>query len=119
MAIERCGMRILIAEDEPAIREVLAELLDAAGHDVTFAETFPDAELLLGAGAWDLMLADLALPGGDGLRLAIAARARGMRAILCTGHPRPADALAEHGIDYLQKPFALADLLAMLEPPAA
>lgn len=112
-------MRILVAEDELAIREVLAELLDAAGHDVTFAETFPDAEHLLGSGSWDLMLADLELPGGDGLGLAVAARARGMRAIVCTGHPEPVDTLADQGIGYLQKPFTLGALLALIEQPAA
>jgi DNA-binding response OmpR family regulator len=107
-------MRILVAEDEAALRELLAEVLGDAGHDVGFAATYGAARGLLDAQRWDLMLADLAMPGGDGLSLAGAARARGMRVVLCTGFPEPEAGLAGRGIGYLQKPFSLTELLAKI-----
>jgi DNA-binding response OmpR family regulator len=110
-------MRILIADDEAAICDLLADLLGGVGHAVAVAHTYQAARLLLDAEDWDVMLADMVMPGGDGLALVKAARARGMRAVLCTGYPEPDAKLAERGIGYLQKPFSLEALLTKIAPP--
>ncbi len=110
-------MRILIAEDDPAITDLLVEFLGGAGHQIAVAGSIAAAFRLLDSQPWDVVLADLLLPGGDGLTLAEAARARGLPVLLCTGQPRPAAAAS--GIGYLQKPYSLGDLLATLTAQAA
>lgn len=110
-------MRILVAEDEADICEILAELLGGAGHEVAFANTFPIAERMLDSEAWDIMVTDRGMPGGDGMALAEAASARGMKAVLCTGYAQSVEELRQRGIGYLQKPFSLDALLAKIEAP--
>jgi DNA-binding response OmpR family regulator len=108
-------MRILIAEDEADIRDVLRAMLVEAGHQVSLAGTFNSAARLLDMAEYDLMLTDMVMPGGNGIALAHAARARGMAAVLCTGHPDEGNALEHAGIDYLQKPFSMKALLTKIE----
>ncbi len=111
-------MRVLVVEDEEVIRQVLAELLADTGHEVVFGSTYPEAAALLDAGHWDMLLVDKMLPGGDGVALAEAARTRGLRVVVCSGVPLPAVSLAARGIGVLQKPFKLAELLDLIDPPA-
>ena len=51
-------MRILIAEDDPSLAEVEAELLTEAGYDVACVSTPAEAHSLVQAAAWDLLLVD-------------------------------------------------------------
>jgi DNA-binding response OmpR family regulator len=108
-------MRVLIAEDEADIRDLLRVAFIDAGHDAVFASTYSEAEQHLRTAVWDVMVTDMVLPDGNGLDLARAARARGMPALLCTGHPEEAEALQAHGIEYMQKPFSLFALLGRVE----
>jgi len=69
-------LRVLVVDDEPAVREMLAEVLAAAGHRATVVA---DAEAALAsapAGRYDAALIDLGLPGPGG-----AALAGGLRAV--------------------------------------
>jgi hypothetical protein len=59
-------VRILVVDDEPAIRVSLSELLGADGHDVTVAEHAPAALALLEAQPFDLILSDLTMPAMTG-----------------------------------------------------
>jgi CheY-like chemotaxis protein len=62
-------MTILLAEDNDAMRKLLALRLDALGHDVLSAESVAQAISLLESSHVDSVLSDHAMPGGDGLQL--------------------------------------------------
>jgi CheY-like chemotaxis protein len=62
--------RILLVEDEPAVRDVLAHVLWTEGYHVDAAATFPEAITLLDTVVYDLVIADWRLPEGNGLLLA-------------------------------------------------
>lgn len=64
------GMRILIADDEEMIREVVSELLTPRGCEVTEAASGNEAFRLLQQGQeFDVLLTDVRMPDGDGLEL--------------------------------------------------
>lgn len=111
-------MRVLLVEDDAAVRETLGELLIDAGHAVTSVGTFHDAAELLDLMLWDMLLADLMLPGGSGLDLAARARALGLGAVLCTGHPARIEQMRDNGIIHLIKPFSAEALEAALDAAA-
>ena len=62
--------RILLAEDDQEMRLFLAQSLRRAGHDVSAAEDGESAADALERQAFDLLLADVVMPGLDGLELA-------------------------------------------------
>lgn len=89
------GGRILVVDDEPQVRALLAAALRERGHAVTEAHDGPAALAQLDAcGAFDVLVTDLAMPGMDGLELLRAARKRqaGLPALLVTGYAGDADA---------------------------
>lgn len=106
---------ILLVDDEPVVREVLAAHLEDAGHVVTQAS---DAEAALRLGEagerFDLLITDLAMPGMDGISLIAAMRHRqaNLRALLVTGFAGDAVTLAfeEAGGHLLRKPVTSAAL---------
>jgi len=61
------GVRVLLVEDHPLSQEILTEMLEELGCEVTIAGTGVEALDLAGASAFDLILMDLQLPGIDGL----------------------------------------------------
>ncbi len=114
-------MRVLVVEDDAAVRETLGDLLAAAGHHALGVANFAAAAVLLRQQQWDVLLTDLVLPGGSGLHLAAQARALGLGAVLCSGHPASIEQLRDDGIVHLVKPFsaeALEAALAAAEPRA-
>ncbi|MEX2283614.1 MAG: sigma-54 dependent transcriptional regulator [Gemmatimonadota bacterium] len=103
-------MRILIVDDEPAIRFSLGELLESDGHDVSCAEHAPAALALLEAQPIDLVISDLTMPAMNGLQLLeeIRSRLTGVVFVLMTAHgdERTAvRALKQGAYDYIPKPF--------------
>jgi two-component system, NtrC family, response regulator HydG len=103
-------MKILVVDDEPAIRFSLGELLEAAGHAVRTAEHAPAALAALDDAPADLVLSDLRMPAMDGLALLREVRARHGATVfvLMTAHgdERTAVAALKAGAyDYLPKPF--------------
>jgi putative two-component system response regulator len=109
------GARILIVEDEPAVRETLARSLERYGYDVRLASTVPEALAAIGVDPFAAVVVDLRLPGGSGLDVLAGAReARPeTRLILMSGSAdvAAASAAVEHGIDALiTKPFDFADM---------
>src|SRR5207237_156811 len=62
-------MRVLVVDDEPAVRFAITELLEAEGHEVHSVEHAPAALEFLENGATDLLITDLRLPKMDGLQL--------------------------------------------------
>ncbi|HEX2190886.1 MAG TPA: sigma-54 dependent transcriptional regulator [Longimicrobiaceae bacterium] len=103
-------MRILVVDDERAIRFSLAELLEAEGHEVREAEHAPAALALLEDAPADLVLSDLSMPAMDGMQLLEEVRARHPETlfVLLTayGDERTAvRALKLGAYDYVPKPF--------------
>jgi DNA-binding NtrC family response regulator len=103
-------MRILVVDDEEAIRLALGELLGSEGHDVREAGTGDAALAALEGAPADLVLADLRMPGMDGMRLLETIRGRlpDTLVVLVTaqGDERTAvQALKLGAYDYLPKPF--------------
>lgn len=115
-------MRVLVVEDDPGVRDTLSDLLLAAGHSVTAAEGFAEAMALLNRCGWDVLLTDMVLPGGSGLELAEHVRARGMGAVICSGHPTRIEQMRSARVSHLVKPFTARELeaaLADVAPAAA
>jgi two-component system KDP operon response regulator KdpE len=108
--------RILVIDDEPQIHRFLRPALEAAGFAVTRAETAAEGLRLIAAQAPDLVLLDLGLPDLDGQE--VLRRLRGFSAvpvIVLSAREREAEKIAalDNGADdYVEKPFALGELLA-------
>ncbi|NAO25425.1 response regulator [Pseudomonas syringae pv. dysoxyli] len=109
---------ILVVDDEPAVRLLIAELLEDLGYIVLQAERGADAlAILQSKAAIDLLITDVGLPGGmNGRQVADAARdvRPDLKILFVTGYAKNA-ALAhdtlEPGMHVLPKPFAIAELI--------
>jgi CheY-like chemotaxis protein len=120
---------VLVVDDEPDTREVLSEMLQAAGATVATAASMSEALLLFDRFRPELLVSDIAMPGGDGYALMRQLRRRGVErggmvpAIAVSAHAREEDrqrALAAGFGRYVTKPVEPADLLAAvreLMPP--
>ncbi|WP_026234653.1 response regulator transcription factor [Calidithermus timidus] len=71
-------MRVLVVEDEPGVQKLLGEALQEAGFAVDEATGVEEAQGLLLAFPYDLLILDLFLPDGDGLEVLRFARGRGL-----------------------------------------
>ena len=112
-------MRLLVVEDDAAIREFLDRSLTEAGYQVDTAQNAAEAERHAVEGIHDALIVDLNLPDMDGMDLIARLRAQGSSApVLILSARRSVDdrvrGLEQGGDDYLTKPFALAELLARL-----
>jgi CheY-like chemotaxis protein len=105
------GPTILVVEDDPAVREVVADLLTAAGYAVRTAADGRAALAAVEAARPDLVLCDVVMPGLDGWSLAARLRqlARPVPIVLVSGH---CPEVPPAGLRCLAKPFAHADLVA-------
>jgi CheY-like chemotaxis protein len=110
---------ILVVEDDAAFRRLVARMLAGAGFKVTLAEDFRAAmQILDGADAIDLLLADIGLPQGTphGLSLGCAARVHrpALKVLFMTGDQDPAKfaLYAPETTAVLAKPFTAEQLVA-------
>src|SRR3972149_6187162 len=108
--------RVLVIDDDAAVRETVAIALDKAGHDVNRASTLRGARELLSTARFDVVISDIYLEGETGLELLeeIAEREDGPKVILMTarGSVETAAIAARTGaFDYIAKPFDLHALL--------
>lgn len=113
---------ILIVEDEPAIRELLAVNLRHAGYVPLQSADAAAARRLIDEAVPDLVLLDWMLPDAPGIELAkrlrAEARTRELPIILLTARAQERDKLAgfDAGVDdYLTKPFSPRELLARVK----
>jgi DNA-binding response OmpR family regulator len=109
--------RVLVVEDDAAIREVVVDALTWGGYEPVAAAVFAEGLELAMRAPVDLLLLDLVLPGGDGLELLAEARlARPtLPVIVVTARGREEDRVRglELGADdYVVKPFSVRELLA-------
>ena len=110
-------MRILVAEDEPAIADFIEHGLTAEGHAVTVAANGEDALSLALSQDFALMVLDRMLPGRDGIEVLEALRTANpeLRVIMLTartGIDDRVEGLDAGAIDYMTKPFAFDELAA-------
>ena len=110
--------RVLIVDDDSAIRETTGEYLSDKGFEVAFAADGAEMRRAFGAAIPDVVLLDLNLPGEDGLSLTRWLRAHhDVAIIMVTGAGEVVDRVVglEVGADdYLAKPFDLRELRARL-----
>ncbi len=107
--------RILIAEDEPSVREFVNRALLQRGHEVTVTCDGSEALDALQDGTFDLLLADIVMPqlDGVGLALKVAKDFSNLRVVLMTGYAAERD--RAHNLDALvhqvvNKPFSLSEI---------
>ena len=101
--------KIIIIEDDPAIREELALLLENEGYQATAVTDFSDVPRQVLAAAPGLILLDLGLPGRDGMSLCLDIRKVSRTPIIfVTSRVSASDelrALSLGGDDYITKPY--------------
>lgn len=107
--------RILVVDDDAAIRTVVAQALRRAGHDVQTAETLAQVDRMLATRVPDVLITDVILPDGDGIARAkeIGERLPQLPIIILSAQNTLTTAVraAEVGAyEYLPKPFDLDDL---------
>lgn len=116
--------RILVVEDEPGLRKVLATLLRRGGYTVDLAESGTRGCELLGQEIYDLVVTDLRLPGADGLQVLRTSReiSPDTPVIIVTAYSTDeaaAEARSLGAFNYILKPFdadkILADVTIALE----
>jgi two-component system response regulator MprA len=112
-------VRILVADDEPAVRESLARALRLEGYEVELANDGEEAVEAAGRSAPDAIVLDVLMPRLDGVAACRRLRDGGARTpvLMLTARDAISDRVAglDAGADdYLVKPFALEELLARL-----
>ena len=111
---------ILVVDDDPDIRELLAQYLSRQGLKVSVAANGRQMRTALEMGGVDLIVLDLMMPGEDGLALCRALRVPGsppMPILMLTARHEEADRILglEMGADdYLTKPFSAREVLARI-----
>jgi PAS domain S-box-containing protein len=105
------GERILLVEDDPAVRASLKEILAAIGYDVTTVGSREETVFLPPAPGFDLLLTDYMLPDGSGTEIAedLQARWPTMRVVVMSGYARDGLVSIETklgDLNFLQKPFS-------------
>lgn len=116
MNIAGAAARVLVVDDEPTVREVVAGYLRRDGHIVSEAADGPTALALLEAEPPDLVVLDMMLPGVNGLDILRHIRQLGdTPVIMLTARAEESDRVAglELGADdYVVKPFSPRELAA-------
>lgn len=112
--------RILVIEDDAAIRRAVVDALTVSGYDVDQADRAESGWELARRGEADLILLDLVLPRGDGWTILRRLRASHSHVpvIIMTACGRESDrieGLREGADDYVVKPFSIREMLARIE----
>jgi DNA-binding response OmpR family regulator len=114
--LPQAGPAILVLEDEADLREMLEAVLTEAGFEVMTAATAWEAVALIDEKQFDLMVADIKLPGAlNGLQLARHVRERhaGLKCLFISGTHDPVICDPELD-DFVAKPFRPSELLGCI-----
>lgn len=111
-------MKILIVEDDSALRSALEELLSREGYDVVKTSSIRSAKAEMNSDI-DLIMLDVGLPDGDGVSLCRQWRSEGMQIpiLFLTAKDEELDivrGLDAGGNDYVTKPFRMQELLSRI-----
>ncbi len=114
-------MKVLVAEDDPAVRGLLAEILGQDGHEVILTEDGDEAWAEYRQAAPEVVIADWMMPRSDGLELCRRIRTEPANPytyiVVVTGKAASADALEAMKAgadDHLPKPFSIESLEARM-----
>jgi DNA-binding response OmpR family regulator len=113
-------IRLLIVEDEAAIRTGLMDVFVYHGYDVDFADNGPQGLDKALSGRFDLILLDVMLPGMDGFEICnrIRAQDRDQPVIMLTARGTDEDIIQGLSLgadDYVAKPFSVAQLVLRVQ----
>ena len=115
------AMKILVVDDERAVRESLRRALELEGYEVELAGDGEEAlERLIDVSLADAVILDVLMPGIDGLEVCRRLRAEGneVPVLMLTARGQVADRVVGLKLgadDYLTKPFEVSELLARVE----
>jgi PAS domain S-box-containing protein len=116
------GQLVLVVEDEPALRGLVVMMLEKLGYWVKEAANGREAVILVEEEGLkpDLLLTDVVMPemGGSALAQRLRKDMSGLKVIYMSGYAD--DTVLDHGVitpgvDFLRKPFSMADLAAQVE----
>lgn len=113
------GGRILVVEDEPAVADLLGEILCTSGYDVSVLNSATEAVQQLAEGGFDVLLTDLGMPQMSGWELARHCRDLhpGLPVILVTGWGLEVDdeMIADSGVSgVVAKPFQVDEIVTVV-----
>lgn len=112
---------IVVVDDEPDIRDLLQEILEDEGYDVTTAPSAMVAREIIGEQIPDLVLLDIWMPDEDGVSLLKSWKVAGQLVfpvIMISGHgtvETAVEATRNGAVDFIEKPVSLAKLLLTVD----
>ena len=110
------SVEVLVAEDDPAVREIIRRVLESAGYRVRCAADADAALRLSSEGPVELLVTDLVMPGMGGKQLAQELRAAqpGLPVLFISAYFEDGQSAMADGGDFLPKPFSREELLAQV-----
>jgi len=120
----RAGLRVLLLEDEPAVRRVFERSLGKAGYEVSSHAVASSAIEAVAGQSFELLVTDAVVPGGRVADLIKAFRAAnaGGRVVICSGHVQDQvvlDGIQRDEYRFLPKPFTVDGFLAVVAEEVA
>lgn len=114
------GLKILFADDEPSLQEVMSLELPRMGHEVTVCPDGTTAVAALDVNSYDCIIVDLDMPGLNGIEVITHCKetAPDTEAVVLTGKSSvetAISALRQGAFDYLTKPCKLVEIQALLK----
>ncbi len=111
---------ILVVDDEDIVRESLQDWLDGVGYDVVVAASAEEALEILKKKKFNIMIADLVMPGMNGIELMKEAKKiyPTLAAVIITAHATiqtATTAIREGAFDYIEKPFCPEKVELLIE----
>jgi DNA-binding NarL/FixJ family response regulator len=110
--------RLLIADDEPQFRDAIAQLLQLEGYTCESAPNSQVCQELLAQKQFDVLIADIRMPGNTDLELLEQVQGLHLPVIVVTGYPSVPSAIRAIKLPvvaYLVKPFNFSELLREVE----
>src|ERR1700734_2207718 len=118
------GIRVLIAEDNPAVREFIARSLATQGHAITSVADGQQALDTLAKEKFDVLVTDIVMPNVDGIALALKAVRLfpDLRIVMISGYAQ--ERMRAHNLDALvhriiAKPFSLEEICGAVKDALA
>ncbi|HEX6442390.1 MAG TPA: response regulator [Stellaceae bacterium] len=108
--------KILVVEDDDAVRALLGHVLEHQGYDFALASSAAEMRTALETDDYDVAIIDISLRGVEnGFALAEVASDKGCGIILTTGDPAQRARLEASGRRHILKPFRILDLTALVD----
>lgn len=118
---QEAGLRVLLVEDDPPVREIAASMLEDMGCEVVTACSAEEAMALLDTEAIGLVMTDIVMPGRSGINLARWVRRRhaNIPVLLASGYSEEIIDGAASEFELLRKPFDCRSLAAAVAAACA